>query len=102
MSNLTTTHCDLFSRYWQLNRLEHIQKKLTGMPSEELFPSETNSALIVLIKAVQTKAISGERRFFMSGKEMKQSSKLRSSNQFVDPEGFIRVGGRIVLSNLTS
>ncbi|KAK9744978.1 hypothetical protein QE152_g7270 [Popillia japonica] len=34
--------------------------------------------------------------------EIKRSSKLRNLNPFVDPEGFIRVGGRIALSNLTS
>jgi hypothetical protein len=51
--------------------------------------------LIVLVKYVQQAAFGEDMRQLLDGKHLSSKSKILSLNPFVDPQGLLRVGGRL-------
>lgn len=61
---------------------------------------EINGALSVIVKNLQREHFHNELKCLLNNDDIPAQSKLRSFNPFIDKEGLIRVGGRLVASTL--
>lgn len=86
-------HC---LRFINNSRLSPQQRNLSILTIEEI-----NAATINIIKLVQAESFNSDIQSIKQSQQVKSSSTLSSLNPFLDHQGVLRVGGRLVHSNLT-
>ncbi|XP_028163513.1 uncharacterized protein LOC114355056 [Ostrinia furnacalis] len=78
-----------------VNNCNKSNPKLTGPLEVE----ELNKSLLLLVKQSQAQSFSTEINDILSNKPLHHNSKLLSLAPFIDSNGILRVGGRMVSSN---
>ncbi|XP_071056370.1 uncharacterized protein [Onthophagus taurus] len=107
----TLTCWDLIERYSSLTRLLRVtawclrfvkqcNNKCLDSVSAVLSTSETNDALLVLVKHVQKIYFAPEISILMSTQSLPRSNRLHRLIPFIDGNGFLRLSGRLQFTNL--
>ncbi|XP_072948717.1 uncharacterized protein [Epargyreus clarus] len=82
-----------FLNYIKLEKNKHTKQK--AINTEEL-----NKALDICIRKSQRESFQEELKSIMSSKEVKQNSKLKCINPYLDENNILRVGGRLRNANM--
>lgn len=100
MTTTTTEDFDLFDRYSSLTKLLRVTAYIMRVFSREkhekhLTGKEITSALTKCIILCQKQEFKEELERLQRKKSVRNDSRLKTLNPFIDPQGILRVGGRL-------
>jgi hypothetical protein len=86
---------DLIESSTTLSALKRSVAESNAAPGEELTPSLLRSGLNFCIKFAQNSKFASEINALSKGKQIGRDSPRRKLSPFLDPDGLLRVGGRL-------
>ncbi|XP_055622150.1 uncharacterized protein LOC129765752 [Toxorhynchites rutilus septentrionalis] len=84
---------------WAFRFIQNTRSKNIRIPDRVLLVKELHVTKLYLTKLVQSESFPDELKALRKGLPVSKHSKLRLLSPFLDPEGVIRVGGRLQLSS---